>query len=321
MIEMTCRLILQERWVPTNGRKAVLAPGTTLVVGRTEQADLVVPNDKHLSGLHFSLAWDGLVGTLRDLDSLKGTFLDGARVKTGEVRHGSWIRAGETDFSAYVEDKMPPPCDDEEEVGDFEPSSDEEKLLTAKQADETARRDTARMALAQLREQAAHQALFAILDAARHDRILELLYQSVEPHQSLYEGIQGEPLASVAPYLAGPFREDSVLLDRLVTEGWGRRWGIYISSSESFREVRRHFRRFLLVKVEEMVEPLYFRFYDPWVLGAFWSISSERQKSSFQGPSTGFFLENEHILDGRRMHALIALSLHGAEIAKGSTMP
>ena len=46
-----------------------------------------------------------------------------------------------------------------------------------------------------------YQPLYAILDAARDIKILALLMQSKEEHQSLYEGVQGAKLSQVAPYL------------------------------------------------------------------------------------------------------------------------
>ncbi|KYF80868.1 hypothetical protein BE20_00855 [Sorangium cellulosum] len=275
-----------------NGRKVHIDVGASLHVGRTELSNLVVPHDKHLSGRHFSLAWDGGRATLRDLESQGGTLLDGERVISGEVVHGSWIRAGETDFSVYVEDKVQAPEDKDPE--DDELLGDPERALKSdERAEEARRRHAARAALLRLRNGAEREPLFAILDAARSDRILELLRQSIEPHQSLYEGIQGEPLAPVAPYLTGPFRSDSVLLDRLVMEGWGRRWGIFVTSREPFREVRRHFRRFLLVENEETGEPLYFRFYDPWVMTTFWSVSTPRQASYLLAPLGALLAEGE----------------------------
>lgn len=274
------RLIVEVRWGPMNGRKVTIDPGASLSVGRTDLADLVIAHDKHLSGQHFSLEWDGKRATLRDLDSMEGTLLDGEPVKSANVGHGAWIRAGETDLSVYIEDKVPPPEDEEE------PPEDEDSRL-----------DAARSALRQLREEAEREPLFAILDAARDDRILELLRQSVEPHQSLYEGIQGEPMATVAPYLTGPFRSDSVLLDRLVMEGWGRRWGIYVTSQQPFKEVRRHFRRFLMVELEDTSAPVYFRFYDPWVMKTFWSVVTPLQAGDLLRPIGALLVEG----DGRRL--------------------
>ena len=42
----------------------------------------------------------------------------------------------------------------------------------------------------------------------------------------------------MAPYLVGPMRKDSALLERLFREGHGKRWGIYCTSREKFAEVR-----------------------------------------------------------------------------------
>ncbi|AGP42300.1 hypothetical protein SCE1572_52060 [Sorangium cellulosum So0157-2] len=293
-------MIVEVRWGPMNGRKVLIDAGASLHVGRTELSDFVVPHDKRLSGRHFSLAWDGGRATLRDLGSREGTLLDGERITSGEVEHASWIRAGETDFSVYIEDKVRAP-EDEDPEEDERLGDDEQALKAEGRAEEARRRDAARAALRRLRDEAEREPLFAILDAARSDRILELLRQSIEPYQSLYEGIQGEPLATVAPTMTGPFRSDSVLLERLLMEGWGRRWGIFMTSREPFREVRRHFRRFLMVETEETGEPLYFRFYDPWVLTTFWSVSTPRQASHILAPLGALLAEGE---GGRplRMH-------------------
>jgi pSer/pThr/pTyr-binding forkhead associated (FHA) protein len=289
---MAPRLIVEVRWGPHNGRKVSVDAGAVLRVGRTDRADLVLPDDKHLSAVHFSLAWDGARATLRDHDSQEATFLDGERVKVGQPGHASWVRAGETDFSVHIEDKVPPPEEDDPEDDDLL-TEDERWLANERRAEEQKRREAAGSALAKLRQEAVQAPLFAVLDAARDDRILELLRQSVEPHQSLYEGIQGEPLATVAPYLTGPFRKDSVLLDRLVTEGWGKRWGIYATSREPFKEVRRHFRRFLMVELEETGEPLYFRFYDPWVLRTIWPTTTPQQAADLTKPLGGVLVEGE----------------------------
>src|SRR5262249_25028762 len=78
--------------------KAVIAPGGALRVGRTDRADLVIAHDPRLAGVHFELAWDGARCRFRDLSSVAGTTLDGEAVTEGAVKHGAWIRAGETTF-------------------------------------------------------------------------------------------------------------------------------------------------------------------------------------------------------------------------------
>lgn len=264
---MAPRCIVEIRGGKLTGTKAVLDPGRTLRVGRSDLADLVVPHDAQLSAPHFELTWDGARCALRDLRSLTGTRLDGAAVHEAEVAHGAWIQAGQTDFMVYVEGHTPPPHEDE----------GEEELDEEARRARAERRAAAEQALAALRDEAAAAPLYAVLDAARDDRILELLRESVERHQSLYEGQPAEPLDEVAPYLAGPMAPGSRLLERLVREGWGRRWGIFCTSEEKFAEVRRHFRRFLMVELEDERDRVYFRFYDPRVLSTFLPVCSVSQ--------------------------------------------
>jgi hypothetical protein len=280
---MAPRCIVELRWGRLAGTKAVIRPGMTLRVGRSDRTALPVPHDAELSNVHFELAWDGETCRVRDLGSASGTTLGGAPVPLSgdtEVPHGGWIRAGQTDFLVYVEGRVPPP-DEDEELGEVdeatgEPVDEEARARWAK------RREASARALATLREEAAREPLYAVLDGARDDRILMHLRASVEPHRSLYEGAEGETFEDVAPYLAGPMQTDSDLLDRLISEGFGRRWGIYCTSREPFREVRRHFRRFLMVEVEETGERVYFRFYDPDVMKTFAEVCTPMQRGQLR---------------------------------------
>lgn len=284
---MSPRLIVEVRGGRANGTKVVIDPGGKLRFGRTDLADVVVPGDELLGGVHFELGWDGRRASLKDRRSLEGTTLNGAKVARTEVPHGGWIRAGRTDFLVYVEGHgLAAPARDEghgSEYGliestDDSPESEPEAGDELDPSDTPERRAAADLALQRLRAEAARQPLFAVLDAARDERILPILRESIERHQSLYEGVDGEALEDVAPYLAGPMRADSMLLDRLVLGGWGRRWGIYVTSPSPFREVRRHLRRFLMVDLVETEEKVYFRFYDPWVMEQFLPLSNEAQK-------------------------------------------
>lgn len=135
------------------------------------------------------------------------------------------------------------------------------------------------------------QPLFAILDAAQNDRILELLRDSGETYQSLYEGKAALDLVNFAPYLV-QLPKDSALLRNLVAEGWDKNWGIYLTSEAPFQEVRRHFRNFIIVETEEGKE-LYFRFYDPRVLRAFLPTCSLEELNQIYGPVTAYIVINE----------------------------
>ncbi|MGK3961298.1 DUF4123 domain-containing protein [Sorangium sp. So ce118] len=271
------RLIVEVRWGKLSGTKLVLSAGRAVRVGRSPGADLAVEHDGRMSREHFELAWDGARAVVKDLVSITGTRLGGKAIE-GEaaIAHGAWLQAGDTDFMVYVEGKTPAP---DEEI-DAEPGP------AGRQ-----RRQAAERALVELRAASARTPLYAVLDAARNDRILELVREHVEPHRSLYDGLEGEMLEEVAPYLAGPMRADSGLLERLVLEGWGRRWGMWCTSEEAFVEVRRHWRRFLMAELEQSGERVYFRFYDPGVMRVFWDSCNERQREALLGRTRSWFLE------------------------------
>lgn len=77
--------------------------------------------------------------------------------------------------------------------------------------------------------------LFALLDTTRDPlRILATLRGSGENFQSLYEGMQGRMLDAYAPYLV-PLPGDSPLLEKVVAEGWGKHWGIFVVSGADLR--------------------------------------------------------------------------------------
>lgn len=264
------RVIVEVRTGPLLGSKAIVLPGESLRIGRTERAHLIVPRDGAMSGLHCTLAWDGEVCTLRDEKSARGTLLGGQPID-GEARvpHGSWVQAGETSFIVYYEAFTPP-----REAAPIDPA------IAAQAAP----------ALASLRAEVGR--LYAVLDAARDERILQLLRESVDEHRSLYDGVQGEALADVAPYLVS-FRRDSALIERLVNEGWGRSWGVFVKSKLAFTALRRHFRRFLMVEDDETRQRMYFRFYDPRVLREFMPIATLRQKDDLFEGVEAMLLEDE----------------------------
>ncbi len=265
------RAIVQVRWGPSGGRKAIVEPGQPLRIGRTDLADLVISGDAMLSRVHCQLWWDQSQLRLRDLNSQQGTLLGGEPVQEAEVAHGGWIRAGETDLSVYFEGHTPRRATKPEDpvVASCRPQ-----------------------ALATLRTEAQQRRLYAVLDAARDDRILELLRESVEEYRCLYEGLQAETLAHVAPYLV-ELGADSRLLDALVNEGWGHRWGIYLSSRRRPRAIRGQLRRFLTVVDDETGKKLLFRFYDPKVLHGFLRTATVRQRDHLMTDVTAFIAE-EH---------------------------
>ncbi len=268
------RAIVEVRWakgMPTAARKAVIEPGGKIRVGQSERADLCVPGDRTMSALHCEIQWDGETCRVIDRSSLSGTVLNGERVERGEVKNGSSLLLGSTVLSVYLEGATPP------------------RASSGLRGDGTDRLDPRQAAaLAVLAAQATP--LFAVLDAARTLRTVEVLRESVEMYRSLYEGIKGEAIAEWAPYLVA-LPKGARLLDQLVLEGWGRRWGVYLTSARPFDEVRTQLRRVLMVSNDRSGKPMYFRFYDPKMLRLVLPSFGVRQREQLFGEIEAFLVE------------------------------
>lgn len=291
------RAIVEMRRGPENGAKAILNPGERIRIGRKPKAQWIVADDQ-MSGVHFEVEWDGAKCEVRDLKSAHGTLVGGEKIsKPAEIGNGGWIRAGGTDFMVYFEASTPPPIDDEAYLDEAE-EGEIEPLAWRWLEQNRASRQSAREALAARREAALQKLqevegpLFAVVDSSRDDRILILVRESVERYQSLYEGVEGEALGHVAPYLVEMPR-GSGLLQRLVREGWENRWMSFIEANLSFKEVRRHLRRFLMVADADTRKKMYFRFYDPVVLRSFVPTTTVKQRAEFYGEIKAFYVEDE----------------------------
>ncbi|MBW2458710.1 MAG: DUF4123 domain-containing protein [Deltaproteobacteria bacterium] len=246
------RGILMILWGTEPFRKLVLEPGQALTFGRDARADEVI-SDGDLDPLHGQVWFSGRRLEVRDLDSARGTTMNGELRPRGVVEHGGFFTAGQTTFQFFVEAHTPPTD---------EPPTPERQA-----------------ALAQVRETLGPaEGLYGVMDAARSSHLKCLLQEGVDEHRSLYEGVQGRTLDEVAPYLVR-FSPDSLLVDRLLSAGWGDAWGIYFRSQVHPKEVRRHLRRFLMVRADEPHERLYFRYYDPRVMRSFLPEATTRQRA------------------------------------------
>ena len=97
---------------------------------------------------------------------------------------------------------------------------------------------------------------------------------------SLYRGDPEEEHWDIAPYL---FKLDEPLLARILGHLKDRPWGLFAACKGTLEEMRRHWRRFLLVKSPQGEEWV-FRFYDPRVLEVFLPTCREEEARSFFGP-------------------------------------
>jgi Domain of unknown function (DUF4123) len=135
--------------------------------------------------------------------------------------------------------------------------------------------------------------LYMLLDAARDRRIYARLTELGDAIQarSLYQGDIGDRLAHVSPYLVA-VRESQPESLRLAEAGFGRSWGVFITTATAFDDLRRHLRKFNLVYREDGTS-LVFRFYDPRVLRRFLPTCSADEARRLFGPIVSFVAESE----------------------------
>jgi len=283
------------------GNKIRLKAGQVVRLGRTSKADFAFPDDSHMSGVHFLIECDEKTCRLRDLGSRNGTAVNGRKVGATELVNGDTILAGETNFLVKFEGEaveVPAAAAVAEQPAAVAP---EDRLLVMLRKD--------------------FQPLYALLDAARSPDIYKLLVESRQqsqkftggqgsdtaqqpraapvaashdseaPYESLFEGTPKAELTHFAPYLVR-LPPEAKLLEKLVLKGWGKSWGVYLTCDKPLKEVRTHFRRFLMVKLPDNRQ-VYFRYYDPRVLRLFLPTCTAEEINMFFGPVKYYLMEDE----------------------------
>jgi len=146
--------------------------------------------------------------------------------------------------------------------------------------------------------------LWAVLDLARDVRIFRALLDSRLEYRCLYSGKLSRELEMAAPQLV-ELLPGHRLTTRLLDEGWGQSWGIFIRIDDP-TNLRHHLRKFLRVRAAG--RNVLFRFYDPRVLRAFLPTCSYEQLLQVFGPIHSLVLEGpqgqsatEFRLDGSRL--------------------
>lgn len=276
------RVVLEIGSGPNAGRKIEVRPGETALVGRASFADLPVTNDTDMAGRHFTLECEETRCSLFDLGSRQGTMLNGGRVARAVLRDGDRIVAGQTTFAVLVEGMAAP-------VEEPMKSVRGRPAVVTPPAPKPAAALPAQDLLQYLRGQ--KEPLFALLDAAQESKLVGLFYEHHVEHASLYEGQKAIEYQDYAPYLVR-LPPKSSFLELIVKRGWGRNWGPFLTCTEPFEEVRKHFRRFLMVELPDG-RPVYFRFYDPRVLRVFLATLNTHETSAFYGPIDSYLVEAE----------------------------
>jgi hypothetical protein len=145
--------------------------------------------------------------------------------------------------------------------------------------------------LARLLFEESGEHVYTILDGASIPDLLDKFVSDTPRYECLYRGELGPDMAEVAAYLV-LLEADSPFTNWVLTEGWGNHWGIFARTGIELQDLRRHFRRFLIVHDPEG-EPMYFRYYDPRVLRVFLPTSNMEELATMFGPISCFLLEGE----------------------------
>lgn len=131
--------------------------------------------------------------------------------------------------------------------------------------------------------------VYAVLDGASVPGLPARLSRHEPAHECLYRGELAPDIAEVAPYLV-QLEAGTEFAEWVTGEGWGRHWGIFALSAADLRQMRRHFRTFLIVH-DEAGRPLYFRFYDPRVLRVYLPTCAPSEVAKIFGPVSEYVLE------------------------------
>jgi hypothetical protein len=130
----------------------------------------------------------------------------------------------------------------------------------------------------------------AVLDGAINPDLLDRLLAAPGLRFESLMGDYLEPdLAEVAPY-AVELARGSAFTDWLLSNMWGRHWGILARGPEDFATVARRFRGLFIVRGPEQ-EPLYFRFYDPRALRMVAPVCTPEQIAGIFGGTREIWLE------------------------------
>ncbi len=134
--------------------------------------------------------------------------------------------------------------------------------------------------------------VYTVLDAARDERVMWRVDAYADQKACLYEGTLTHELISAAPHLLHLFRDDR-FCKRLFEEAWGQSWGVFVVADTSFTSLRRHFRKFLVVR-GPTGKRMAFRWYDPRILRVYLPTCNREELQMVFGPIKSFLVEGRN---------------------------
>jgi hypothetical protein len=139
----------------------------------------------------------------------------------------------------------------------------------------------------------ANTRLYCVLDGVMVQDLPIKLREAQVPHHCILTGDLTPDVVHAAPYLAY-LSPDSKFADWVLSEAFGKSWGIFFRSHRSMLEMRRHFRA-LHQAFDEHGNPLKFRYYDPRVLRAFLPTCNAGELKTLFGDVEQFFIETKEV--------------------------
>lgn len=140
--------------------------------------------------------------------------------------------------------------------------------------------------------------VFTILDGASVPNLPGNLATFNPEHICLFRGELEPDMSQVAPYLVFLERE-APFTDWVLTNGWGEHWGIFGVTPAGMKELRKHFRKFLMV-YDESGKSLYFRYYDPRVLRVYLPTCNADELKIVFGPVESYLVVGDEPKNGHK---------------------
>lgn len=139
--------------------------------------------------------------------------------------------------------------------------------------------------------------LYCVLDGASVPDLPLKIHEMRPPNYCLFSGELTPDVAFTAPYVVNLI-PDSPFTKWVLSESFGKHWGIFAHCRFSIKEMRRHFRSLVNV-YDEQGNPMIFRFYDPRVLRRFLPTCNAAELKNIFGNVQTLFAEaedNENLL-------------------------
>lgn len=276
------RVVLEILDGPLAGRTVELTQGESVSVGRTAKAQLMLPHDNFLSGLHFLIEFGGNGVILRDCNSSNGTWVNGERVTERPLGDGDQLSAGQTRFRIYSHSDEAPGRSSTVlfAVPKFEDKTGVHNIEAIAFTPEQQR------VLEYLKQLPAP--LYALLNAGIEQHVPHVVMSSGEMFQFLPEGLAIDLIQPPPIYLVH-LPTTSELLSRLIKEGWGKPWIAFFTCSHPLPEIAKHLRNLFLLSTAAG-QRFYLRYFDPRLLQLLLPAFTPQELSQFFGPLHTFVI-------------------------------